>query len=78
MLRQAGFAFEGAWRASRACSFLSTVRHPTRHRSALSASLREIFLGAKRRKPPLFSDGYGLGAIQELRKMYTATVTVVK
>jgi len=40
MLRQAGFAFEGAWRASRACSFLSTVRHPTRHRSALSASLR--------------------------------------
>jgi hypothetical protein len=29
-------------------------------------------------KPPLFSDGYGLGAIRELGEMYTPTVTVVK
>jgi hypothetical protein len=35
-------------------------------------------VAAGKEKPPLFSDGYGLGAIQELRKMYTATVTVVK
>jgi hypothetical protein len=34
--------------------------------------------GSGKEKSPLFSDGYGLDAIRELRKMYTATVTVVK
>jgi hypothetical protein len=47
-----------------------------------SASLgrddRYGWVAAGKEKPPLFSDGYGLGAIRELGEMYTATVTVVK
>jgi hypothetical protein len=30
----------------------------------------------ERKKPPLFSDGYGSGAVRELGDLYTATVTV--
>jgi len=31
---------------------------------------------SKRKKKPLFSDGYGLGAVRELERMYGGTVTV--
>ncbi|HEX7725369.1 MAG TPA: hypothetical protein VF410_02335, partial [Rhizomicrobium sp.] len=53
------------WRAWRADRFF-----------LFSAALRALFLRPKGRKPPLFSDGYGLGAIRELGVLYTATVTV--
>jgi hypothetical protein len=56
-----------AWHADRFFHFFAAMRLCMR-----------FFFRPKGRKPPLFSDGYGLGAIQELRKMYTATVTVVK